>query len=414
MLEHYFDRPAVLRRHRDGLFGPYLDSFVSLARGLGYPRATVRQKCLVLRELGHYLTERGDGVKDLDEALIARFLADRCNRRIIRSIGGSTSRLLLGHLREIGLIAPPKPFAPLSQVERLLERYSGFLKTERGLSQATLDNYLPYAQRFLDERFQGGPIRVQEISPTDISRFVVRHIHACPHKRDKLMISALRSFFRFLLSRGEIECDLAAAVPTVAQWRYSTVPKRLSREETARMLEACDPSTVIGRRDRALLLLISRLGLRASEVIAFDLDDIDWRSGEIVVRGKGGVHDRLPLLHDVGDALATYLRDRPSCTCRQVFIRTRAPIRGFAHPSTVSTIVRRALERAGLHPPAKGAHLLRHSLATEMLSCGATMSEIGQVLRHRSPQTTEIYAKVDTVGLRALARPWPGEEVRDA
>jgi site-specific recombinase XerD len=255
---------------------------------------------------------------------------------------------------------------------------------------------------------------MREISPTNISEFVLRHAHSSPYQRDKLMVTALRSFFRYLLVRGEIEVDLAATVPAVAHWRQSTVPKRLSREETSRLVEACDLSTVIGRRDRALLLLISRLGLRASEIIAFELDDVHWQSAEIVVRGKGGFQDRLPLVHDVGDALATYLRDRQSCACRQVFIRTRAPIRGFTNPSTVSTIVRRALERASLDPPAKGAHLLRHSLAAEMLGFGATMSEIGQVLRHRSAQTTEIYAKVDTVGLRGLAQPWALEEVSDA
>jgi site-specific recombinase XerD len=414
MLEQYFDLPTVLWRHRDGLLGPYLDSFVSLARELGYTRSSVRQKCLVLRELGQYLADLGHRVVDLDEAMIDRFLVDRSCRKVVRNFGGSTSRLMLSHLRELEVVDGPSDSKALSQVELLLEKYLGFLRTERGLSQATLDNYLPYVRSFLDARFRGGPIRVKEISPTDISQFVLRHAHPSPHQRDKLMITALRSFFRFLLARGEIAIDLAATIPAVAHWRHSNVPKRLSREETARLLEACDQSTVIGRRDRALLLLLSRLGLRAGEIVAFELDDIDWRSGEIEVRGKGGFHDRLPLLHDVGDALAAYLRDRPCCTCRRVFTRSRAPFQGFANPSTVSTIVRRALERAGLHPPAKGAHLLRHSLAVEMLGSGATMSEIGQVLRHRSPQTTEVYAKVDTVGLRALAKPWPVMEVSNA
>lgn len=222
------------------------------------------------------------------------------------------------------------------------------------------------------------------------------------------MVSALRSFFRFLLARGEIDVDLAANVPTVADWRGSTVPKRLSRDEVERLLASCDQTSVIGRRDHAILLLLSRLGFRASEVMTLELEDIHWRAGEITVRGKGGFIDRMPLVHDVGDALAAYLRDRPSCQCRRVFIRTRAPIRGFAHPSTISTIVCRALERAGLHTATKGAHLLRHSLAAEMLQQNASMAEIGQVLRHRSPQTTEIYAKVDISGLRSLAKPWPG------
>jgi integrase len=154
--------------------------------------------------------------------------------------------------------------------------------------------------------------------------------------------------------------------------------------------------------------MLARLGLRAGEVASLELDDIDWRVGEIVVRGKGLLHDRLPLLPEAGEALATYLRwDRPPITTRRVFVRRKAPLRGFARSSTVSTIVRRALERAGLNPPAKGAHLFRHSLATGMLRSGASMAEIGEILRHRSPNTTEIYAKVDLAGLSSLAQPWP-------
>ena len=222
------------------------------------------------------------------------------------------------------------------------------------------------------------------------------------------MVTALRSFFRFLLRDAKIQVDLAACVPTVANWQLSSVPKYLSAEEIQRLLDACDRSTPTGRRDYAILLLLARLGLRAGEVVALEFDDVDWRAGEIRVRGKGLFHDRLPLLTEPGEALAAYLRtDRPETRTRRIFVRMQAPHTGFAGPSTVSTIVRRALERAGLHPPAKGAHLLRHTLATGMLRGGASMAEIGQVLRHRSPNTTEIYAKVDLQGLRSLAQPWP-------
>jgi site-specific recombinase XerD len=226
--------------------------------------------------------------------------------------------------------------------------------------------------------------------------------------RVKLMVTALRSFLRFLFQHGQIEANLAEAVPAVVDWRLSTIPKYLSVEEIEGLLDACDQSTSTGRRDRAILLLLARLGLRAGEVVALELDDIDWRAGEIVVRGKGLLHDHLPLLPEVGEALAAYLRsDRPLVSTRRVFVRMWAPLRGFAGPSTVSTIVRRALERAGLNPPAKGAHLFRHSLATGMLRSGASMAEIGEILRHRRPSTTEIYAKIDTGGLRSLAQPWP-------
>src|SRR5437879_431748 len=222
------------------------------------------------------------------------------------------------------------------------------------------------------------------------------------------MATALRSFFRFLLQKGELPVDLAASVPTVANWRLSTVPKYLTAEEVKRVLQTCDRRTATGRRDYAVLLLLARLGLRAGEVVALRLEDTNWRAGEILVRGKGSFHDRMPLPPDVGEALTFYLRqDRPACRTRRLFVCMKAPCRGLAGPSTLTTIVRRALARADLHPPFKGAHLLRHSLATSMLRSGATMAEIGEVLRHRAPNTTEIYAKVDFEGLRSLPHPWP-------
>ena len=186
------------------------------------------------------------------------------------------------------------------------------------------------------------------------------------------------------------------------------MPKYLTPDEVSRVLSSCDRQTATGRRDYAILLLLARLGLRAGEIVALQLDDIDWRAGEILVRGKGLLHDRMPLPVDVGEALASYLcTDRPRCQTRRVFVCMKAPRSGFAGPSTLTTIVRRALHRAGLQPAFKGAHLLRHTLATTMLRSGASMGEIGEVLRHRTPSTTEIYAKLDFEGLRSLAHPWP-------
>jgi integrase len=226
--------------------------------------------------------------------------------------------------------------------------------------------------------------------------------------RAQALGTALRSFLRFLFLRGETGTDLARAVPTVRRWRLSSVPRYLPEQDVERLLRACKRTSPTGRRNHAVLLLLARLGLRASEVMALEIDDLRWREGEVVVRGKGLVRDRLPLLTEVGEALALYLsKDRPSGGSRRVFLRSRAPHRGFAHPSTISTIVARALVRAGLAPATRGAHLLRHSLATAMVRRGATFTEIGQVLRHRSPNTTEIYAKLDFGALRDVALPWP-------
>jgi site-specific recombinase XerC len=291
----------------------------------------------------------------------------------------------------------------------ILDRYEKHLRSERGLVSATVVNYVPFARRFLVERFQHGPVLVRELKATDISAFVLRHAPTMGCRRAQLMTTAFRSFFRFLFQTGELQADLAVSVPTVADWRLSTIPKHLRPEEVRRVLGGCDRKTSAGRRDYAILLLLARLGLRAGEVVSLGLDDIDWRAGEILIRGKGLLHDRMPLPVDVGEALTAYLRmDRPRCQTRRVFVCMKAPRSGFGGPSTVSTIVRRALDRAGLHPALKGAHALRHSLATTMLRCGASMSEIGEVLRHRVPSTTEIYAKLDFDALRSLAHPWPG------
>ncbi len=222
------------------------------------------------------------------------------------------------------------------------------------------------------------------------------------------MATALRSFFRFLFQHGQTESDLSGAIPTVPQWRLAEVPKYLKPEEVERVVRGCQRDTPVAHRDHAIILLLARLGLRASEVIALELDDIDWRAGVLKVRGKGSSHDCLPLPADVGEAMAKYLRyHRPPCTTRRLFIRTKAPHQGFANPSSISTIVGRALKRAGLQPGFTGAHVLRHSLATGMLRSGASLDEIGEVLRHRAASTTEIYAKVDVRSLRSLALPWP-------
>jgi site-specific recombinase XerD len=315
---------------------------------------------------------------------------------------------MLKLLRELG-VAPPRPPAksnPRHPVEESFERY---LKEERRLSRASLLNTLPFVRRFLSDRFGSDPIALNELQPSDITRFVLRTVHTMSPSRAKLLVGALRSFFRFLVLRGEILTDLAGAVPTVADWRLSTVPKGIGPRDVRRLLRSCDRRTATGRRDYAILLLLARLGMRAGEVAALTLDDIDWEAGELTLQGKGPRSDRLPLPGDVGKALVAYLRwGRPRCTTRRLFVSARAPVREFADHNAVGCIVRRAIKRAGVDSPRTGAHVLRHALATEMLRRGASLPEIGKLLRHRRLDTTAIYAKVDLEALRALAPAWPG------
>jgi len=408
MLEKFLSDPEAVKRRRAGALGPYLDSFIVTVSGLGYARSTVRERLRVLGDLERWLQRKHMALVALEEQVLTQFLEQRRRQGRLRRCASRTVHHFLEHLREKGIVQSPEPTIDETPLTALQKRYENYLRKERGLSPVTVAGYWPFLRRFLVERFGIERICLRELAPDDISGFLLRHARSSSPGVAKLMVTALRSFFRFLFRHGETERDLAGAVPTVASWRLAGVPKHLEADEVERVVQSCDRSASVGRRDYAILLLLARLGLRASEVIALELDDIDWRAGVLTVRGKGCYHDRLPLPNDVGEAIAAYLRqDRPRCTTRRIFIRNKAPYRSFGHPSSISTIVCRAVRRAGLQPNLKGAHLLRHSLATGMLRRGASMAEIGQVLRHRVPNTTEIYAKVDIEGLRSLALPWP-------
>jgi integrase/recombinase XerD len=408
MLENFFPRRAVAERLKAGLFGPHLDSFVVALCELGYARTTVRVRLRLLDELGRWLARQSLELADLQEPVVNRFLEERRRKGRLRKGDGGAARHFLEYLRRKGDVYAPEPAADESPLAPLRQQYENHLKKERGLAAVTAAGYWRHIRRLLVERFGDAPICVRDLAPDDVSHFLLRHAHSGSPGVARLMVTALRSFFRFLFLHGLTEMDLTGAVPSVPQWRLAELPKYLTAEEVERVVRACERDTPVARRDHALILLLARLGLRASEVIALELDDIDWRAGELQVRGKGHHHDHLPLAVDVGETLASYLRHhRPPCATRRLFVRTKAPHRGFAHPSSISTIVRRAMNRAGLYPAFQGAHVLRHSLATGMLRSGVSLAEIGEVLRHRTPNTTEIYAKVDVQGLRTLALPWP-------
>ncbi len=408
MLEFFFDEPAKLSWAMTGPFKDHVGPFARHLIDQGYARATGRAQLFVVRALGIWFATSGLSMGSLTEEALDGFLAWRREQGKLHRGNALAARRFLAHLRARGVVPVKTRLADPSPQEKLEERYREYLEKERGLVPATYLGYRRWIRMFLEERFGEDALEVGCLAAGDIFEFLLRHAHVGSPGGAKLMVTALRSFLRFLFQRGEIETDLSASVPTVAHWRLAGVPRYLGDDEVEELLKSCDLSTATGRRDRAILLLLARLALRAGEIVALRLEDMHWRDGTITVRGKGQYHDRLPLPREVGNAIAAYLRrDRPSCRSRRVFLRRRAPLRGFKGPSTVSTIVRRAIERAGLEPSEKGAHLLRRTLATSMLGRGATLAEIGQILRHRSPNSTEIYAKVDIEGLRSLARPWP-------
>ena len=408
MIECYFKNQEIVNRLRESVLGRQLDTFASVVANSGYSPATIRTQIHLLAGLIRWIQKNEIVVSDLDEHITNIFLKKSARKGAIRRGDKKTLRCFLDHLRDEGLIDYSAPTLDDSPLASLKNRYENYLRKERGLAMVTASRYWPYLQQFLVEQFGDGPIRFREISQQAIENFFLRHAHDRTPKVAQLMVAAMRSFFRFLFRYGETERDLSAAVPTVPTWRLTEVPKYLKSDELQSLLKVSDRTTPVGRRDYSILLLIARLGLRAGEVVALELDDINWRTAELTIRGKGLYRDCLPLPQEVGKTLATYLQnDRPICSTRRVFITMRAPCRGFKDSTTVSTIVRRALQRSGLNTPSKGAHLLRYTLATDMLRQGASMSEIGELLRHRSPNSTEIYAKVDIEGLRSIARPWP-------
>jgi site-specific recombinase XerD len=409
MKDRFQSDPATLDRYRCGPLGLHLDSFANWLLEQGYPRQTSMQKLRLFAFLSRWLEQDKISIQQLDEQRIGQFFKTQQKQLRRQRQVPHTLTQLLHHLRRLRVVPDQQPPRTESPTDRLLHDYGRFLSQERGLSQVTLDNYLPAVRRFLAHAFGTRTLRLDQLGASTIHGFILRDKSTFSPKRVQLTTSALRSFLGFLHLRGQLAAPLAASVPTVATWRLSELPQFLEPEQVRQILQSCDRSSPCGRRDYAALLLLARLGLRAGELVHLCLEDINWSAGEILVRGKSSREDRLPLPPEVGRALTIYLqKDRPACSSRRVFIRMKAPHVGFSTSVAVCDIVRRALQRAHLQPGRKGAHLLRHSLATQMLRGGASLTQIGQILRHQLPQTTEIYAKVDLTTLRAVAQPWPG------
>lgn len=406
-IELYFSHPAAIRRLRTSLLASHLDSFAATLAGAGYARITGQIELRLLAKLGEWLRRTRRTVGDLDCATAGIFLSILRRRRALERGYRRTVWRFLEHLQREG-VAPVTPLVSHedSQRMRLKRRYEVYLHTERGLTASTAKVYSWWVNRFLEQRFGKRTPVLTTVSPSDLSNFVAKDAECGGLRRAQMMVTALRSFFRFLVREGETQTDLSNAVPKVPCRSQSAVHKYISARGVEQILATCDRNTSVGRRDYAVLLLLARLGLRAGEVAGLELEDVDWRSAEIVVLGKGLVRDRLPLGPELGKALVDYLRHRPRSTCRRLFLTVMAPCRDL-RGTTVTHIVERAISRSGLNPPFRGAHLLRHSLATNLLHKGTTLEEIAEVLRHRSTVTTQIYAKVDIQALRAVAQPWP-------
>jgi integrase/recombinase XerD len=391
-----------------GPLAPYAEGLRGELERLGYTPLSAAGHVRLVAHLSRWMIRHGLPVSALTQATVDAYFAERRAAGYHNSLTARSLRPLLDYLHKLGAVAAPGPVPVTSPCARLLGRYRAYLLTERGLAASTVELNVRMVRPFLADhvRAEDGQLELQRLSAGEVGAFVVAWSRKRPRSVGRL-VTALRSLLRFLHVVGVIDRPLAEAVPSVASWSLSSLPKALGSDQVAALLTSCDRGTSTGCRDFAILTLLIRLGLRAGEVAALALDDIDWRRGELTVRGKGNRLDRLPLPDDVGQALVDSLRRARPRTAqgRTVFVRAQAPYRALTS-NAVTTVVANAGRRADLG--LIGAHRLRHTAATALLHAGGSLSEIGQLLRHRRALTTAIYAKVDRQALRLVARPWPG------
>src|ERR1039458_1133759 len=392
-----------------GPLEPFAPRFAAELSRQGYVQGSACQQMQLFAHLSRWLAVEGLMPDALTPSVFERFLEARRAAGYKNYLRVRPTGLLLRCLRDAG-VAPPLPVveAPEGPVEVMLSHYLHYLTVERGLSPKYANACARLMRPFLQSRLSREGLELERLSGREVIAFVVEYCRQQGPGVAKDMPSSLRSLLGFLHLEGELERSLVGLVPSIARWQSASLPKRLESWEVQALLASCDRQTASGRRSLAVLTVLWRLGLRVGEVAALQLDDIDWRAGEIVIRGKGSREDRLPLPADVGERIAAYLRDgRPeSATGRTVFVRVNAP-HGPLGSSGVRGVVTAAGQRAGL--VGIHAHRLRHTAASEMLGAGASLPEIGQVLRHRWTKTTAIYAKVDREALRTIARCWPAE-----
>ena len=404
------DNQVVLSRTPEGPLVTQVGPFARSLREQGYTLSSIRRQVLLAAGFSRWLKQQGVACRSITSDHPPRYLRSRA--RQVRPGRGDAAALrhLLAFLRGKGVMRAEKtPARRLPPAERCVQAYEKYLRDARGLATVTILNYVPFIRRFLQDRFGDGPVTLAHLGARDVGRFVQRQARQLHLRRAKLLTTALRSFLRYARYCGGTQRDLAAAVPVVANWSMASIPRAIAADQVRQLLASIDRRTAIGRRDYAIVLLLARLGVRSGEVVQLELEDIDWTAGQLSVRGKRGRRSELPLSKEVGAAIAAYLRrGRPVSPSRRVFLRAKAPIRGFQGPCGVGSVVRHALQRAGIQAPTTGAHQFRHGLATELLRHGASLSEIGEVLGHRHPQTTLLYTKVDLQALRTLAVPWPG------
>jgi len=410
-MEPSYSRSWSLKCVLEGPLAPYISSFTKTLDDQGFTPESSHVQTRLVADFSRWLKQTHAALPAITDEHIPRYLRYRARHRRPRLSDTYVLKRMLDFLRQQGAIAElPTVAIKVTPYRQVLDEYTVYLQRERVLSGETVDIYALFARVFLTACFPDRKkMQLTSLRAANVIAFVQEQVKLLHLARAKMMVTALRSFLRYLLYCGAVKCDLAAAVPTVANWSMATVPRAIAVEHAQAALASCNRQSAVGFRDYAVLLLLARLGLRAGEIVALKLDDIDWDSGSLYVHGKGARGCPMPLPADVGEAIADYLqKGRPHSTSRSVFLRSVAPVGEFKGQEAIGSIVVRALERAGIDTPHKGAHQFRHRLACDLLRQGASLAEVGELLRHRHPETTAIYAKIDLAALRTLGLPWPG------
>jgi site-specific recombinase XerD len=410
MLEKFFSAPKTLQRLRSGISGPHVDVFANSLERDGYAPASAIRYIRAAAHLGCFVKRRSGGLEGIDSHTLDCFIRHlrRCRcphfkRGKINYHARFGVKLFHRQLIERG-ICSSESTPNLISVPALVTAFCEWYRVHRGVKESTLRLY----GRGATDLIQTLGEDISQWNAQVLRDFLLQRADQCGMPTTQKLITSLRAFLRFLNFRGECRDDLALAVPAVATWRLARLPRCLSTEEVARLIAACSGTNLRRLRDRAILLLLARLGLRSGDVARMRLTDFDWRNGTFEVTGKGRYQVRLPLPQDVGDALLRYLECRPkNIDADHVFLRSNAPCKPFASGDGVSSVVKHALKRANIDAPVKGAHLLRHTAATEMLRNGVPLEQAGLVLRHRSIDMTAYYAKADVALLKQIAQPWP-------
>ena len=409
MLSQLFESVARVRALRASPAGASLEGFADALLQTGYAAITARRHLRAAEHFAAWAARQGLWAREVIAEASDRFKrhVPRCR---CRQFGHADRSLLHGvqlflrYLDGTGILSVARAASPVSE-PALVQAFRDWMRRQRGTCESTLDNYAIHIRELLARVGQ----KPDALDARTLRQFVLEGSHTCGWATAKQRTTALRMFLRFLIAEGHCASGLDGAIPVLAHWRLASLPRYLREDEVERLIASCDRTSPVGTRDRAILLLLARLGLRAGDIVHLRLTDLDWRGAWVRVCGKGRRQARLPLTDEVGKALVAYLdKGRPQTTSHVVFVRSRAPFSAFRSHCAVSAIVDRALRRAEVARPSRGAaHLLRHSLATSMLRHGASLHDIATLLRHRSITTTEIYAKVDLNALRMIAQPWP-------